>query len=179
MDTALCQCSWSFYITIMSEQIHGRHLWNCHWDLFSKIGSCVCSGSGMPSTTLCVFHWTTVSVSIGFMKVETSLQSFVYNFCAHYNQSSNRDIGQVSCQHCEWSVALTLCYLLKCTNTEIFWVLSQPNGNSSCVVFWSFISPHLLFLSLFVLFCYFFFLSYVAFCYSHSSKGLISDLFIL
>ena len=120
MDTALCQCSWSFHITIMSEQIHGRHLWNCHWDLFSKIGSCVCSGSGMPSTTLCVFHWTTVSVSIGFMKVETSLQSFVYNFCAHYNQSSNRDIGQVSCQHCEWSVALTLCYLLKCTNTWDF-----------------------------------------------------------
>ena len=113
MDTALCQCSWSFYITIMSEQIHGRNLWNCHWDLFSKIGSCVCSGSGRPSTTLCVFHWTTVSVSIGFMKVETSLQSFVYNYCANYNQLSNMDNGH-------WTSELSTLWMKCCFDSVLF-----------------------------------------------------------
>ena len=95
LDTALCQCSWSFQISMMHD-VQWKSIWS--WYLFSKIGSCVSSGSGMPSTTLCVFHWTMVSVRIGYKEVETSLQSSVYHYRA--NLSSNRCQTLSLCHTC-------------------------------------------------------------------------------
>ena len=88
-----------------------KYLSNWGRDLFSKTGSCFSStGSGRPSITLCVFHWTRISIKIGFVEIGTSLQSFAcQEIFATVRKTMPKNQSESSVNRISWGNSCAIC----------------------------------------------------------------------